>query len=48
MADQNKISFDINVSDSGQKQINNYVKSFDNLLSSITNLSQPFNSLSDD
>jgi hypothetical protein len=46
MADDNKISIDVNISGDGQKQIDTYVKSFDSLRNSINGLSQPFNSFS--
>ena len=46
MADENKISVNVNITGDGQKQIDNYVKSFDSLRSSIIDLSQPFNSFS--
>ncbi|MBB6108965.1 hypothetical protein [Mucilaginibacter lappiensis] len=45
MADDNKISIEVTVSDDGQKQIDNYVKSFDNLRNSIGNLSKPLNDI---
>jgi uncharacterized phage infection (PIP) family protein YhgE len=46
MTDDNKISIDVNITGDGQKQIDNYVKSFESLRNSITGLSQPFNSFS--
>jgi hypothetical protein len=46
MANDNKISIDVTVNSSAEQQINNYVKSFDSLRSSINSLSQPFNSFS--
>ena len=45
MADNNKISIDVTVSGDGQKQIDNYVKSFDSLRNSINGLSQPFKTI---
>jgi len=41
MADDNKISIEVTISDDGQKQIDAYIKSFDNLRNSINSLSQP-------
>jgi uncharacterized protein YoxC len=46
MADNNKISIDVTVNSDAEKQIDNYVKSFDSLRNSINGLSQPFNSFS--
>jgi uncharacterized phage infection (PIP) family protein YhgE len=46
MAFDNRISIDVTVSGDVQKQIDNYVKSFDSLRNSINGLSQPFNSFS--
>lgn len=44
MADNNKFSIDIELNNDGEKQINQYAKSFDDLRSSINSLSQPFSS----
>jgi hypothetical protein len=46
MADNNKTSIDVTVNSDAEKQIDNYVKSFDSLRNSINGLSQPFNSFS--
>lgn len=45
MADNNKISIDIEISASGQQQLNGYNKAFDSLRTAITNLSPPLNIL---
>lgn len=46
MAEENKISVEVNISSDGQNQINQYIKAFDSLRNSVVGLSQPFNSLS--
>jgi hypothetical protein len=46
MADDNKISVDVTISDSGQKQIDKYTHSFDSFRNSVNSLSQPLNSFS--
>jgi hypothetical protein len=46
MADDNKISIDVNINADGQKQLDQYIQAFDNLRSSITNLSKPLNTIS--
>jgi hypothetical protein len=46
MSDNNKISIDVTISGDAQKQIENYVHSFDSLRNFINGLSQPFNSFS--
>ncbi|MDB5286988.1 MAG: hypothetical protein JWR05_1937 [Mucilaginibacter sp.] len=46
MADENKISIDVNITDDGQKQLLKYINSFDQLRASVNQLSQPFNSFS--
>jgi chromosome segregation ATPase len=48
MADKNKISLDVEINASGQQQIGQLNKAFDNLRTSITNLSNPIIKLDDD
>jgi ABC-type transporter Mla subunit MlaD len=45
MADNNKISIDVEINASGQQQITQYGKAFDSLRNSIPNLSTPINAL---
>ncbi len=45
MADNNKISINVEINADGQQQINQYEKAFDSLKKSITNLSTPINTL---
>ena len=46
MANDSKISFDVEISSDGQNQINQFSKSFDGLRDSLNRLSNPFYSLS--
>jgi len=48
MADNNKISIDVEINATGQQQLNQYSKAFDNLRNSITNLSNPIAALDKD
>ena len=45
MADNNKISIDIEINASGQQQLNRYNRAFDSLRTAINNLSAPLNAL---
>jgi len=45
MAENNKISIDIEINTSGQQQLNQYKAAFEGLKTSINNLSNPINSL---
>ncbi|GAB2983993.1 hypothetical protein GCM10027049_21890 [Mucilaginibacter puniceus] len=48
MADNNKISIDIEINASGQQQLNQYKNAFDGLRTSINNLSNPISKLDGD